>query len=317
MQGALAPGADEGVAQVLDGRESALRFYETTNASAAVGFFSNRNHQASLQLAAMPMVTIVLMSWASRSGVRALPVIALGAGLFLLLATGTFLSESRAGVLLAPVVGVACLLLALHRTPLGLSRRTLLVSAAAAIVLTLGAGALVLRQMPDLAASVTTDIRAKVLPVIAAEAVRQMPFGSGLGTLDDIYRTQERPETLTNAFLNHAHNDYLEIWLETGLVGVALIILFLVWFGRRAIEIWSSRDPRYDVARGGTIVVGLLLVHSLVDYPLRTAAMSVVFGFACGLLFTPFGEPAGEQTASRPANDAALPRRSRQLTGRR
>ena len=280
-----------GSAQVLDGRDSPLRFYEVTNASAAVGFFSNRNHQATLQLAAMPLIICAMMVWSARPGARPIPVLLVGGALFLLLAVGTALSESRAGLLLVPPVGLACLLMVVHRTPIGLSRRTLMVSLAAILIFALGAGALVLKLMPDIATSIMTDVRAKALPIVAAETIRHLPFGSGLGTFDDIYRTQESPETLSNAFLNHAHNDYMELFLETGLFGIVLVILFLYWFGRRVVQFWRSDDEDHDLARAGTIVVGLILAHSLVDYPLRTAALSATFALACGLLLTPVGQP--------------------------
>lgn len=306
-----------GTAQVLDGRDSTLRFYEVTNASAAVGFFSNRNHQATLQLAAMPLVTYALMVWSTRSGARPIPVFLLGGALFLLLAVGTALSESRAGVLLAPPVGLACLLMVLHRTPMGLSRRTLMISLAAILIFALGAGALVLKLMPDIATSIMTDVRAKALPIVAAETIRHLPFGSGLGTFDDIYRTQESPETLSNAFLNHAHDDYMELFLETGLFGIVLVILFLFWFGQRVIQLWRSHGEDQDLARAGTIVVGLILAHSLVDYPLRTAAMSAVFALACGLLLTPVGQPEVARLLPGRTRDTALPRRVRQLPARR
>lgn len=307
-----------GAAQVLDGSHSPLRFYETTNASAAVGFFSNRNHQASLLLAAMPLITYLLLAWSERPDVHRLAALVMGGGLFLLLAVGAAMSESRAGVLLAPPVGLACLLLVLHRTPMGLSRRTLLLSGAILLVLAVAAGAVILRLMPDLAASIVTDVRAKALPVVASEAMRHMPFGSGLGTFDEIYRAQERPETLTNAFLNHAHDDYIEVWLETGILGLGLVTLFFVWFGRLAARLWRSRDPRQDMARAGTILVGMLLAHSLVDYPLRTAALSTLFAFACGVMIPTVGQEAEPRSGRRlAAGGRALPRRSRQIPVRR
>lgn len=307
-----------GAAQVLDGDDSPLRFYETTNASAAVGFFSNRNHQASLQLTAMPLISYLLLVWSERRGAHRLAAFVMGGGLFLLLAIGTALSESRAGVLLVPPVGLACLLLVLHRTPIGLSRRGLFISGAALLVLAMGAGAAVLRLMPDLATSIVTDVRAKALPVVASEAMRHMPFGSGLGTFDEIYRAQERPETLTNAFLNHAHNDYIEVWLETGILGVGLVALFFIWFARECARLWRSRDRAQDMARAGSILVGTLLAHSLVDYPLRTAALSTLFAFACAVMLPTVGLEPSHRTGRRvDGGERALPRRSRQISSRR
>jgi len=38
------------------------------------------------------------------------------------------------------------------------------------------------------------------------------------------------------------------------------------------------------LARAGSLVVAMILVHSAVDYPLRTVAMTSLFAFACALL---------------------------------
>ena len=38
------------------------------------------------------------------------------------------------------------------------------------------------------------------------------------------------------------------------------------------------------IRRAATLIISLLLVHSLVDYPLRTTAHSAIFAFFCGIL---------------------------------
>ena len=40
--------------------------------------------------------------------------------------------------------------------------------------------------------------------------------------------------------VNHAHNDWLELMLETGLLGLVLVIAFFVWFGRAWAGHWPS-----------------------------------------------------------------------------
>jgi O-antigen ligase len=186
-------------------------------------------------------------------------------------------------------------------------RLPVVLGAAATLALVVAVGGVILLRMnPDVLASLSADARIRALPVVAAEAFHHLPFGSGLGTFDAIYRTRETVETLSNAYLNHAHNDYIEILLETGLAGAVLIALFLAWFGRLAVEAWRGTGPASDLACAATIVVATLALHSLVDYPLRTGALSGLFGFACALLlFRP------EQDRSSSPADARL------LTGER
>ena len=119
-------------------------------------------------------------------------------------------------------------------------------------------------------------------------ALAYMPFGSGLGTFVPVYAMFEKPEdTMADVYANHAHNDVLELWLNAGAMGLVLVGMFVVWLVLRSIEIWRSAPPEgaseldWTLARAATIVVALLVVHSLLDYPLRTGAMMAVMAFAC------------------------------------
>jgi hypothetical protein len=121
-----------------------------------------------------------------------------------------------------------------------------------------------------------------------------MPFGSGLGSFVPVYQMFERPEdALLDKFANRAHNDLLEVWLEAGIVGLLLISLFLGWLVLMIWRVWRPTQlPNQlpiDVLlmRAASVVLVLLLLHSLVDYPLRTTALSVLFAFCCGLLLPP------------------------------
>ena len=303
-----------GLAQVAEGAESALRFYETTNPTSAVGFFSNRNHQASLQLVAMPLVTAVLAAvFPNRRGWPSVPAMVIAGVLLALLAVTTVLTQSRAGIVLYPLVVAACALILLRDRLPKLSGRAVLAGLAGLAVVgcLLAGGALVAR--PELMAELASDPRMAGLPTISAEALRQLPFGTGLGTFDEIYRSRERVEGLQSAYLNHAHNDLLELWLETGLPGLVLIGLFVAWYGRRTYDAWRTPGMDGVLACAGSVIVGALLLHSLVDYPLRTGAMSALFGLGCALLLPYPGQKAAAEPAARgpglegPARRPALP----------
>ena len=285
-----------GIAQVSDGRESLLRLYETTNASAAVGFFSNRNHQASLQLVAMPLVAVIFLVWTRGAPWRRPAALIVGAGLLVTLAVATALSDSRAGmVLYLPVVAACGLMVFRDQLPRWPARAVLLCLGSGVLLVGLIAGG-ALWSRPDIVDTLVSDARFRALPVVMSESVRNLPFGTGLGTFDDIYRTREAVETLSNAYLNHAHNDYLEVALETGLPGLALAVLFLMWFARQGSGAWRQRGVDGDLACAGAIIVAILALHSLVDYPLRTAALSALFGFACALML-----PFAGQAPARPS----------------
>jgi len=104
------------------------------------------------------------------------------------------------------------------------------------------------------------------------------PFGSGIGTFREIYPWFEDLAIVGTTFVNHAHNDLLELLIETGLPGLAVLGLFLRWFAIRVMQLWSSERERNPVSLGAAFAIGAVLIHSLADYPLRTAAISGLFG---------------------------------------
>ena len=65
----------------------------------------------------------------------------------------------------------------------------------------------------------------------------------------------------------------------------AFSVCFMLWFLARAFVIWTRRDGEgRNLAAALTVVVVLLLAHSLLDYPLRTQAIEALFAFACGTI---------------------------------
>ncbi len=70
-----------------------------------------------------------------------------------------------------------------------------------------------------------------------------------------------------NGFLYTVHNEYLNIWTETGLVGLAAFLWFLIGAVRRGLEGWKLNDPLLSpLALGFTAaLVGQALVHMHVD----------------------------------------------------
>ena len=105
--------------------------------------------------------------------------------------------------------------------------------------------------------------------------------GSGLGTFERAYRHYEDPRVVDTTYVNHAHNDYLELIVELGLAGLVLMALFVAWWARHAIAAWRSSEP---YARAGIIGSATILLHSLVDFPLRTSAIAALFAMCIGTM---------------------------------
>jgi hypothetical protein len=136
-----------------------------------------------------------------------------------------------------------------------------------------------------------------------------MPFGSGIGSFVPIYGTFERSQDALTTFANRAHNDLLELWLETGVLGIVVAAGIGVTLLFGIAQAWwrpaaGAQPIDRALARAASGVILLRLVHSVVDYPLRTGAMMAILALASGLLFPPpqHGTSAGEATSRAEAD---------------
>jgi O-antigen ligase len=131
------------------------------------------------------------------------------------------------------------------------------------------------------------DTRAEIWGHTAQLVRTTMPAGTGLGSFVSVYPLAEDPAATTSTFINHAHNDALEIALELGVAGIILLIASLAWWAVLVARVWKSTLSTL-YARAATIASGALLAHSLVDYPLRTAALAAIFALCLALMAQPW-----------------------------
>ena len=110
---------------------------------------------------------------------------------------------------------------------------------------------------------------------------------------------------MTNTYVIHAHNDYAELALETGVAGILLMLLFLAWWAVAVWRVWRTAEAG-PFARAASIASAAMLVHSLVDFPLRTAAMSACFAMCLALLADRRAPPPKEASDLRPARHAVI-----------
>lgn len=272
-----------GMAQLTSGGDR-LHPWSWTAANSVTGFFANRNHLASSLLVALPFA-IVLGATTLRRRDREMKALWFGALFAGLVVVALAAIRSRAGITLFAPAMLASLLaawIAAGRNRPGPGLLVLVGSTAAALT------AVAVLALPPILARFdrdTAEVRFERWPLIAEAAQSYLPLGSGMGSFDAIYRSVEPLEELDSSFFNQAHNEYLEIWLEAGWLGVGVILAFLVWYARRSWAAWRAPPSREsDLQRAASIGIGVLLVHSSVDYPLRTVTLAVVFALCCGML---------------------------------
>lgn len=273
-----------GAAQLASGGEKLYPWAGTTAGSVS-GFFANRNHLASYLLVALPFAIIMGVATLRRRDGRSsgLWFAAMFVGLTVV---GLAVIRSRAGITLFAPVMMASLLAAWVAAGRGRPGPGFLVlvgavGAALTAVAVLALPPILARFDPEGA----PEIRFERWPLVAEAAQTYLPTGSGIGSFDPVFRSVEPLHQLDRNFFNQAHNEYLETWLEAGWLGIGLILAFLVWYGRRSWSAWNGPPTRErDIQRAASIGVGVLLLHSLADYPMRTETLAVVMAMCCGLL---------------------------------
>lgn len=285
-----------GAAQLASGGTQ-LYFWATTAAGSVTGFFANRNHLATLLLSCLPFAAVFGAAVLRRRSDERLPLW-FGALFMGLVVIGLAAIRSRAGVILFGPIAVAGMLAAWiaagrGRPGPGLIALTGGVAAAIGVVAVLALPPILARFDVQSA----PEGRFEGWPIVAEAADAWLPLGSGVGSFDAVFRSVEPLEQLDPTFFNHAHNEYLETWLEAGWPGVALIIAFLVWYGRRLWSAWKAGPSRErDLQRAASIALLAMLAHSAVDYPLRTATLAVLFAL-CAAILEKAGQPTDRELA--------------------
>lgn len=249
----------------------------------ASGFMANRNHQAALLALGIAAAPASLMS--SRHNSLAAAAGVAGISLWftcLILATG-----SRAGMALAAIAWAGAIAIAwptaapaMRRLPraamavLGVGS-ALLVGGVVTISILAGR-AVSVQRLAEL--EVGDDMRGRALPVVWSILWHYFPTGIGAGSFDPVFRMHEPFDLLKPTYFNHAHNDWLEVAVTTGLAGVLLLATVVVWWLWLALPAW--RNPHASTGRTGSLAILLLMLASIVDYPLRTPTMMGVLVLA-------------------------------------
>lgn len=247
--------------------------------SAAIyGPYANHNHYAGLMEMLAPLAGAA--AFLERGAKRSLLLFAAA-----IMAVSIVFSRSRGGTLgLAVAIVFVCLVLfranRQHRAAL------------AVMAVTAGIAGLVLFLANDKILQRMTETQDNYRLAIYSDCLRMWLhkplLGFGWGTFPTVY--PEFRSFFTNLRVNHAHNDYLELLIETGLTGAVIAGWFLFGVFREGFrKISDKKDHDGSVlALGALTGVAALLAHSALDFNLHIAANAAIFYVLCSAVATPF-----------------------------
>ena len=272
-----------GFSQVLSGANARLFYPENPMPGVLFGTFANRNSAGLLCVAALCLTAIP--HWRGQSRLFLIGTFSAIALLFL----AAFLTQSRTAIVLAFVpLGLAAFRIFTDHMASKKRLRMLPMLGIIAIGIAMIAGTAAIFSS---SARVETVIerfekgggaRTYLWEDAFYSAEQYWPTGAGMGAFDEVFQANEALENITVKKAGRAHNDYLELAIEGGIIG---IIILIGWFAYIA---WSTLIVRHSADRwsawAGTGVLAVIAAQSVTDYPLRNMAMLGVGALALLLL---------------------------------
>jgi hypothetical protein len=262
-------------------------FYRFVNEGMPLGPFANTNHFSIFLIAGLPFIGALHAEIRKRdnSDDYAGPALVFALLTALLVVLGVALAQSFAGYLLLVPAVIFTMLIAFAGS------RMNRVTGSAVLGLTLMVGLMMagLYTSPILSGLIPSEYsggvgsRQYAADLTLAAIGDHYWLGSGLGSYEETIGQKENVAVVTATFLPHAHNDYLQLAMETGLVGAFLgaALLGLIFFAISANVLAGRSGPASSAASMSLLI---LLAHSLVDYPLRTQSVMVLAIIALAIL---------------------------------
>ncbi|MBZ5722049.1 MAG: O-antigen ligase family protein [Acidobacteriia bacterium] len=245
------------------------------------GPYVNHNHYAGLMEMLVPVPLVVALSRQVHGPRKRLAIVAAS-----VMASSIFLSGSRGGMTaLAVQLSLLAAFTIRKDKEKEESRKPVLAIAVFLVILVgllawLGGGELTQRL-----ASIHTEAQQELsegtrlamdrdgLKMFARKPV----LGWGLGVFPEVY--PQFRSFYTNFFVNAAHNDYVQLLVETGLLGFAVLLWYVVVLYRSALKKtrnWTT-DTSGAVALAALLGCTGILVHSFLDFNLQIPANAALF----------------------------------------
>jgi O-antigen ligase len=295
-----------GLVQYLGGWQKIFFYAKQFDLEEATGTYINRNHYAGMLEMILPFSLALLFfeygklrKTGSPTAVtikqllmrQTLQKLVLCLSIAVVLFAALLFSRSRMGIvagLVSLLVIFALAAASRFHGKMGILLSTLFVAISICLAIWIGPGPIVGRF-----ADVQQEFRKSEQSRLsiwrdARTLVRQDPiFGTGLGTFPVAYTAVQT--TFPGQFVNHAHNDYLELAIDLGLPAALILFAVIFFILARAVRTFLFAPGLFErsVALGCAGSIVAILLHSLTDFNLYIPANAVLFSTILGLALRP------------------------------
>lgn len=263
---------------VLQAFLSPNKIYGVYEAQFAVPFgsFVNRHNFAAYMEMTIAVPLGLLFTGAIGRDKRLIYITAIG-----LMGIALLLSGSRGG--LVSLLAEIFFLVIITAQTKSAGRLGLKIAFAVALVATIIAGALLiggessLSRFAETASSNNfTTNRTHIWSITLDVIKNNLPFGTGYGAFGVAYTPYDSFNGLER--VEQAHNDYLQIMADAGIVGLIIGAFFIFQLFRVGLR-YAKTSDRYlrGAAAGALAGCFAVLVHSLFDFVLHTTAVALLF----------------------------------------
>jgi putative inorganic carbon (HCO3(-)) transporter len=282
-----------GLVQYLTGWQHIFGYVKKYDLEEATGTYINRNHYAGLLEMVFPFALSLAfyefwkLHTKRRAGDSTLHRIAFWLSIAVVLFAALVYSRSRMGIAAASMSTLVMLVLAWTSRFYG---RAALISCTAFLILSAGivawiGAASVVERFHDTAQEYAAADHTRIsIWRDTLKLIRRNPWlGTGFGTFPIAYTAVQT--SFLGEFVNHAHNDYLELASDLGIPAAAELTATLVWLLVHAVRAFRSASRNMDKFFALGCVGGMvaILLHSLVDFNLYIPANALVFASLLGL----------------------------------
>lgn len=281
-----------GIVQIIGENCGPAYFYKVTNCDAAVGLFSNANHQAFFLVSLVPSLAGIAGLERDKKNLSILKSSIIFGVVFLFILIIIVIGSRTGFVLMVFAIVISTLLFNRSAKIVCFLQNRKWRIFKYSLIIIVPALALTLMALADqfsyfngvLKSDGEIDIRFDVWRTILKMIPDYIFLGSGFGSFVEVYQIYEPLDQLRSSYMNHAHNDILEFVLDGGIMGVILLACGVYAWIKASLKIFlKQKEPRVPVeakamllSRCGSIIILIMGLASFSDYPLRVPSISVI-----------------------------------------